>query len=104
MRFSPTPGITTHRSRGIDNIPTYGFSGWKVARIMVSVRPRKVSSGALSTPSSSTLVRGGTTTKAAPIIARQPHITSTIRQPALMKRENLLDLLGGREVDQRSTG
>ena len=39
-------GLFTQRSRGIDNIPTYGLSGTNVVRIIVSLRPTELSPGA----------------------------------------------------------
>jgi hypothetical protein len=59
MRFGPIPGIVTHRSLGIESIPTYGLAGRNVIKIMVSLRETSVPAGARSMPRRSTVVLKG---------------------------------------------
>ena len=57
MRFSPKPGIVTHRSRGSDNMPTFLPTGSSVTTISVSVRAGPYSPGRRSIPISKKLIR-----------------------------------------------
>ena len=56
-RFSPNPGMVTHRSRGIDSIDAELVVGSIDTRIIVSVRHGPVSSSRSSIPSSRMFTR-----------------------------------------------
>src|SRR5919106_1103497 len=57
MRLYPKPGILTHISRGMDNMPAVFVNGSIVSRIMVSERGALVSRSRASNPIIRTVIR-----------------------------------------------